>query len=243
MSLVDLIVQRNAAYLLTDSGYFEAGSTRIKNLAPKAISRRKGDMAFANVGVPLLPIILRDMGDQLEADDFTLDTMTELLRNAYTTLDRDPDTDGSIVLCAGYSQERGRAFGYSMLAGGIPPEGAKRLPWTWYPTRHMLIPSVTLKELWGYDVPVDLTDPDIFDPFDDSMSLVEPQRRKRTGWGSDCAVSGCAIAGEIHLTEVSADGVKIFDLHDFGDRVGELAGQRSAGRTYPALRGVDRGPS
>ena len=224
MSLGNLIVQRDAAYLLTDSGYFEAGSTRIKSLAPKVLARRRGDMAFANVGVPVLPRILRDMEDRLESDDFTLNTLTELVRDAYTGLDRDPATDASIILCAGYSRERGRAVGYSMLAGGVALKGAKRLPWTWYPTPHMLMPSVAASELWGANLPVDLTDPGIFDPLTDSMSLVEPQRRKHTGWGADSSVSGCAIAGEIHLTKISAAGVEIFDLHTYPDRVGEMAG-------------------
>lgn len=224
MSLANLIVQRHAAYLLTDSGYFDAGSTRINRLGPKVLARRKGDMAFANVGLAVLPRIGKDMEDRFEADDFTLDTMTGLVREAYASIERNPDTDVSIMFCAGFSRERGQAFGYSMLAGGITPEGAKRVPWTWYPTPHMLLPAVSNAELWGADVAVDLTDPAIFDPFTDSMSLVEPQRRKHTGWGADSSVSGCAIAGEIHLTKVSAAGVEIFDLHTYPDRVGELAG-------------------
>ena len=57
-----------------------------------------------------------------------------------------------------------------------------------------------------------------------AMSIMPRRRRKHTGWGADSSVSGCAIAGEIHLTKVSAAGVEIFDLHTYPDRVGELAG-------------------
>ena len=218
MSIANLIVQPHAAYLIADSGYFAEDGT-VSALAPKILTTNFGAYASTGHGTVWLEAVKR-----LDITHLAPDAFRDGIKAIYDEKGLDSPADASRYLAAIWSERLQRPLGLSFFTNA--DDGApEQRPWIWYPARVILLPFPKPVDVWGMDVQVDIKDPEIFDPFTDSMHIVHAQRAKRAGWLHG---DGCKVAGEIHLVEVSAGGVKIFDLHTYPDRVGELAGDVTA---------------
>jgi hypothetical protein len=211
MSLLNLIVHPERAYLITDSGHFGAGG-RITRLRPKIFPSPRLGLAIATTGilqcdhlaagivahehlsqanfVAALPGLVREAVERHGIDDGPM--LCDLIV---------PDVAGparqSIVAFAGYSKEEMRAFGGILVtheqAGFSPYE--------------ILWKSVVLSPLppsWREWHGVVLKTG--FDPALDAQLLIQQQQRHNFG-SADTPM--CGIAGDIELTTVGADGLSV----------------------------------
>lgn len=221
MSVCNLVVQTDAAYLVTDSGYFDSAG-KIVRLLPKSIIFPEVPVAIAAVGAGALVLAeaAYEAPEQLSGGKFTLDRFRDLIRGLYARRGYDPRDQYTRWAAAYYSRHHGRAVGYSFSTH--PDDGAPgESPWKWYPSRVLVMPYVAPVAVWGDDRKVSLSDPNAFNVKRDAMKFVDAQRRHRE-WGNSKIV--CGVAGEIRLTKVSAAGIEEWQLHDYADRVGKLAG-------------------
>lgn len=220
MSMANLIVQPDAAYLMTDSGLFTHNGT-ILALGPKVLAVRSQSLAIATTGslqAFVLASLIRSIPDWEETCDQEafVRALPGVVRAFYAGEGLDPDQLPSEVFIALYSRRHGRPMGLSFITG-FPtplPEGEA---WKLTPCLQALNPGVDLRAVFGRDVR--LRDPS-FVPWRDALPLVEAQRAVRAGWGFiPDGVS--AVAGEITLTIVSAAGIECTSLHTYADVEGE----------------------
>ncbi|NVE93375.1 hypothetical protein [Altererythrobacter lutimaris] len=218
MSLCNLIVQDEAAYLVTDSAFFdETGQVLMhepKSIlidgVPVVISAVGSGHILAKVHIACLEVFAKQA--------FTLDRFKQVVKRVYERDGHNPAQEMTRWIAAYYSAELSRAFGcyfFTDPADGEPEANA----WRWYPKRAMILPYVEPVEVWGTDTTIDITKPENFNPRADSMKFVQAQR-KPTEWAS--GRNGIGVGGEIRITKVSAKGVEEWKLHEFDDRVGEV---------------------
>ena len=225
MSLANLIVQPQAAYLITDSGIFDPGTTRLIALERKVHCPSNRAVAFTSVGTAAgrpLGEALTAMEASRQAEGEWPDPLTDYLsvvKSVFEQMGYMGEEHCSTFFAAGWSTTLNQAVGFIFRTRPCPevPE-----PWVWHQRDVAVNPYPEPVDVWGSDIAIDLKDPSAFNPHTDAMQIVETQRLPRA-WG-DGTVNGCCVAGEIHLTEVTADGVTITTLHTYPDRVGELAG-------------------
>lgn len=225
MSIANLITQPDAAYLITDAGFFEADGT-IFALWPKTFLARDDLFAYACVGncARLLLYAGHEMGKRLGTTSFGPAGFMELIREAYDALGADPTIHYSRWVAAGWSRERNCPVGLAFFTGDNDARPGDP-PWVWREYHSLLQPHITPGELGslGY-AHRDLLEPSRFRPKTGSLALVDLVRRRRDGWGADGSESGCMVAGKITLTKVTQHGVEMSLLHEYPDRVGEVAG-------------------
>ena len=215
MSIANLLVQPDAAYIVTDSGFFGPDG-RLLLKAPKSIVLADVPIALACVGSGNTLIdVIRFNPWAKSSDGFSLDAFRDFVRGVHEGAQIDHDVHFSRWVGAYYSRKLGRPLGFSMFTHAKDGEASDRQPWTWYPARTIIMPMVPPVEVWGADIKRNLPDPAQFNPHTDFMDLVHAQRRHKF------AAFDCAVAGEILLTKVSADGVEDISLHDYGDVVGQ----------------------
>lgn len=221
MSLVNVIVQEDAAYLITDSGSFSQDGT-IAELLRKEIVIADVPVAISatgKIGTKVFPTVKRLLTELMKPEDFTLDELLRVVREIYGEYGFDGDAQPSTWFAAYYSRELGRAMGFKFFTNeGGGKQGV--LPWTWVPTRLSLMPAVMPDKVFGKDAVERMRDGRRFKVPVRAKRLVEAQRRLRP----ESARGHCMVAGIIMLTEVSAAGVKQTVLHEYPDRVGEFAG-------------------
>ena len=219
MSMANLIVKRDAAYLMTDSGLFTPGGT-ILALMPKVLAVRSQSLAIATTGSLSawgMSTLMHLIPDWETCDqEVFVRALPGVVRDFYTSEGLDPDRLPSEVFIALYSRRMGRPMGLSFITG-YPTPLQDDEPWALKPCIQALSPGVDLREVYGSDVR--LRDPS-FVPWRDALPLVEAQRAVREGWGfMPDGVS--AVAGEITLTVVSAAGIECTSLHTYADVEGE----------------------
>lgn len=219
MSMANLIVQKDAAYLMTDSGLFTP-SGMLLALAPKVLAVRSQSLAIATTGslhVGVLAPLLHSIPDWETCDqEVFVRALPGVVRSFYAGEGLDPDQLPSEVFIALYSRRMGRPMGLSFITGyPTPLPGVE--PWALKPRLQALNPGVDLQEAYGRDVR--LRDPS-FVPWRDALPLVEAQRAVCAGWGFIPDGMG-AVAGEITLTIVSAGGIECTSLHTYADVEGE----------------------
>ncbi|MBB4633208.1 hypothetical protein [Sphingosinicella soli] len=218
--MANLIVQPDAAYLMTDSGLFTPGGT-ILALMPKVLAVRSQSLAIATTGslqAIVLSSLVRSIPDWEACDqEAFVRALPGVVRGFYADQGLDPDQRPSEVFIALYSRRHGRPMGLSFMTG-FPTPLPNVQPWTLRPCLQALNPDVDLRAVYGREVR--LRNPS-FVPLRDALPLVEAQRGVRTGWGIMPDGVG-AVAGEITLTTVSAAGIECAALHTYGDIEGEL---------------------
>lgn len=218
MSIANLLVQPDAAYIVTDSGFFGPDG-RLLGTAPKSIVLPDVPIALACVGSGNTLIDVFRLNPWAKSSDgFSLDAFRDFVRGIHEGARLDQDAHYSRWVAAYYSRNLGRPLGFTMFTHAKDGEASGREPWTWYPARTVIMPMVPPSEVWGADIKRNLPDPSQFNPHTDFMDFVHAQRRHKFD------AFDCAVAGEILLTKVNADGVADFALHDFGGVVGKLAG-------------------
>lgn len=201
MSLANMLVGVDRAYLVTDSGYFnEKGELAL--LAPKVMEFVDQRVAVSCVGSGItLAHLARYMSrpsDMTQMD--LLENILTGVRRAYAAESLCPERNYTRWLVAFYSAKHGRALGMSFFTN--PADGAAdQEAWTWYGAPCVIMPHVPHEIGRG------------FDPEADFMPIVERQ------WEIEdwpVGESGRRVAGEIVLTSVSADGIDNKVLHDYG---------------------------
>lgn len=221
MSLANLIVQPHAAYLYTDSGYFTADGVILK-LEHKIMPFPEQSLAIAGVGAGKLnPSLLFDEMERLGMRE--LDQMTFLRRFRSLVRESCPDdVDGADredrrYMIGLYSHQHERAMGLTIFTPGMGPDGKE--PYQYHPADIVIAPMVPPADAFG-GREINVTVPSSFDPVSDGLALVDAQRRKVSGW-SHGAADGSRVAGDIMLTEVSAQGLRFELLRTHSDRIGE----------------------
>ncbi len=214
MTMANLIVQRDRAYLMTDSAYFRGDGT-IATFFPKSMVLEPLTLALAMTGSLHLGYLAAEIKKREFGDVPTfLSALGEMLRVAYNAAELDPDQRWCRLVIAFYSHKHGRAYGGTLFSS--PEAGPQNMaPWQVHAVSKAIMPSVDETALFGRNV--DLLDAAAFDPARDAMPLIVAQRRKRTGW--TVFDDACLVAGDIDLTTVSSSGVAVECLHTFPDVV------------------------
>lgn len=212
MSIANLVVQHDRAFIITDSGYFTDDGT-IKLLAPKCMEFAEQSVAIACTGSLHLPLLAQELRKHPDCTSWSQPEMVkrlpDLVRDTYASWKLDPVARWSQVVIGLYSHKLGRAMGFFFWTS--PDDGPTgQEPWTLYPASGVLLPQ-------DIDARVD---PASFDPMRDAMLIVEAQRAKRE-WGT--IKDACCVAGEISLTTISSSGIEHTVLHEYPDKVGEKA--------------------
>jgi hypothetical protein len=224
MSLANLIVQPECAYLLTDSGLFTADGT-IGALEPKMIELGDLSVAITTTGLlraSQLALAIEAVAPRDQTEMFSL--LPEITFATLVAAGIDCATSHSRVLVAYYSHEEGKAGGRMLwTTPGDGPPGM--FAWQMYPAWVTGMPPFAMLDrqaIFGRDLEaIDLADPALFDPMHDSIALVEAQRQWVMGW--EPLPPGCYVAGDVHLTAVSARGITRTVLHSYPDEVGQKA--------------------
>ncbi|MCF8708351.1 hypothetical protein [Rhizorhapis sp. SPR117] len=222
MSMANLIVQPDAAYIATDSGYFRKDGTII-GFYPKAMELADQSIAIASVGSLHLGYLARELQKWPDRKGWSqiemLARLPGIVKDAYASSGLDNSERWSRFVIGFYSHKLQRALGMTFFTADSGGPSDKK-PWVLYPAPVVLMPLLAMGEV--YDGPVNLADPSFFDPHRDVMPMVEAQRRKCGGWGG--IAEGCsAVAGEIVLTAVTRDGITHTVLHEYPDQVGQKA--------------------
>ncbi len=221
MSLANLIVQPQAAYLYTDQGYYDRNGV-ILRLEHKIMPFLDQCLAIAMVGSgKLTPTIIFDLIeargiDQLGQIDF-LAAFRNLVRELCPEDASGPDKEDRRFVIGIYGHKQRRALGLTIFTPDMGPEG--KAPYQYHPADIIIAPMVPPSEAFG-GRRINVTSPASFDPRGDGCALVDAQRRKRTGWSHGVA-DGSRVAGDIMLTEISAQGVRFELLRTHSDRIGE----------------------
>lgn len=220
MSLANLIVQPQAAYLYTDQGYYDRNGV-ILRLGHKIMPFLDQRLAIAMVGSgKLTPTIIFDLIeargiDQLGQIDF-LAAFRNLVRELCPEDASGPDKEDRRFMIGIYGHKQRRALGLTIFTPDMGPEG--KAPYQYHPADIIIAPMVPPSEAFGARR-INVTSPASFDPRVDGRALVDAQRRKRTGWSHGVA-DGSRVAGDILLTVVSADGVNFEMLQMRNAQVG-----------------------
>lgn len=202
MSLGNLLVRNDLAYLVTDSGYFNVDG-EILVLAPKVMEFVDQRIAVACVGsgitLPHLSRYLPPLDGATQMD--VLKAILTGVRRAYAAESRCPERDMTRWLVALYSEKDGRAHGLAFFTN--PNDGAhSQQAFTYYRTAAVVMPESPDDAIGA-----------VFDPVSDFMPIVARQREV-IDW--PVGAKGRRVAGEIVLTTVSAGGVEHRVLHDYG---------------------------
>jgi hypothetical protein len=121
----------------------------------------------------------------------------------------------STVVFAGYSHERGRAFGGAFLTHvhGGPTALPKGQSYQVLDRKALLIPPVPGLPL------APLVRPTAFNPYTNSLGIIEQQRR--FNFGSPGKPVGCCIAGDVDVVSVGKNGFTIETIHHYPAQIGE----------------------
>lgn len=221
MSLANLIVQPQAAYLYTDQGYFDREG-RILSLEHKIMPFPRQSLAIAMVGAGKLSAtslfneIERRGLDNLNQTDF-LTAFQMLICELCPDEATGPDREDRRFMIGLYSHAYQRAIGLTLFTPGMGPDG--KAPYKYHNADIVIAPMVP--PTGAFDGrKINVTVPSSFDPIEDGRVLVNAQRRKVAAWSHGVA-DGSRVAGDILLTEVSARGMAYDLLLRHDDQVGE----------------------
>lgn len=217
MSISNLVVQPDAAYLLTDTAWLKSDG-RILCFAPKVIHFPEQCAAVSCCGQQGFAAI--DVVEEYHRSgkQFSFDGFLGTVRDIYALKGYDEAEHAMIWTAAYYSKSHERPFGFSFTthpSGG----GDGYEPWRWYPKTSLILPFVQPSAVFGAGTSrVRLSDPKQFDPLNDFMKFAHQQREHRYegGWRG--------VGGEVFLTRAGSGGLRHWNLHDFGDREGDVIG-------------------
>lgn len=221
MSLANLIVQPQAAYLYTDQGYFDREGC-ILRLEHKIMPFPRQSLAIAMVGAGKLSATslfneIEQRGlDKLDQIDFVAAfrlLVCELCPDDATG----PDREDRRFVIGLYSHAYRRAFGLTLFTPGMGPDG--KAPYEYHTADIVIAPMVPPSDAFG-ERKINVTSSAAFDPIADGRELVAAQRRKVIGWSHGVA-DGSRVAGDVLMTEVSARGLHFEILSQHNDRVGD----------------------
>lgn len=228
MTAINMMVQpkARAGFIVSDGAHTLPDGT-VCELSPKVVSGT-GRFPWAmgitgNVHPVTLTYALAAL-NPLNLKQLTK-RLPEAMRNAMRQTAEKHTMPLSDVLCGvrgvAWDYARKRPIGFVVVSD---PEAL--LPgataFAWYETAWNVTATpgaASPADILGRDV--DLTDPASFEPEADGLALITAQRER----GAIDAMPGleaghCRIGGEVDLTEVTKHGVRVWQIHDFGDRVG-----------------------
>lgn len=220
MSMANLIVQQDAGYLMTDSGYFRSDGT-IAALHPKTMILPGLPVAIAAVGAFHLGYLAQEMeGITFPTVTAFLKSVGHLMQQAYKHAGMDPEISWGRLVIAFYSAEDDCVRGCTLFTGKAAGP-SDLVPWRIYPTSEVIMPDVDRSSVLSG---VALTDATHFNPATDALPLIHSQRSPQD-WAR--GMHGCMVAGDIELTRVSRHGVKTIKLFSYPDAVGLLPVEQS----------------
>lgn len=217
MSICNLVVQPHAAYLVSDSGYFDADG-RILRLMPKtiAIPEAAAVIGVVGYGLPMCHVQI-ELPELLKREKFSFGLFIRLVRNIYDRNSYDPSEHYSRWQAAIFCPRERRPIGLSFFTS--PADGASgQQPWTWYKVRSLVMPRVMPSQWLSVSREnIALADPELFDAENDWLPLIQAQQRFEFPRG------GRMVAGEVWLSKVSEFGISERMLCDLGGEIGECA--------------------
>lgn len=221
MSLANLIVQPQAAYLYTDCGLWDADGV-VLELLHKIMPFPRQCLAMTMVGAGkmtatvLFDEIERRGIDQLNQLDF-LDAFRALIHELCPDAVDGAEREDRRFMIGLYSHKDGHAVGLTLFTPGMGPDG--KAPYEYHDADIVIHPMVPPADAFG-GRRINVTRPESFDPVKDGAALVDAQRAKVTGWSHGVA-DGSRVAGDILLTEISANGLAFDLIAQYPDKVGE----------------------
>ena len=215
MTISNLVVQPDAAYLLSDT-VFLAPDRRALGFAPKVLHFPDQCAAVSACGSQGFAVVDVVAEYHRTGKAFSFDGFLQTVREVFDREGYDDATHFMNWTAIYYSKEHSRPYGFCFTthpSGG----GEGYAPWRWHPRRVLIAPYVEPSLVFGPNAGrVSLPDPAQFDPMADFMKFALQQRQVRYEGGH------FGVGGEVYLTRAAADGLRQWKLHDFGDREGEL---------------------
>lgn len=215
MTISNLVVQPDAAYLLSDTAFFQPDG-RILGFGTKVLAFFGQKAAVSATGRQGLAIGKVYDEYRRTGAAFSFDGFLQTVRDVYEREGYDPDEFAMVWNAAYYSDAHKRPFGFSFTthsSGG----GEGFQPWRWHPKTALIMPHVDPSEVFGPGIEkIRLADPRQFNPLTDFKMFAMEQRKHR--------FEGLyhAVGGEVRLTKVSSAGVETWTMHDFGDQEGQI---------------------
>ncbi len=125
------------------------------------------------------------------------------------------------VTGAMWQSDTQRLAGFVVSSASGTLQGQQTDPFAWYETEWLLtLPADSLPAIFGR--PVNLADPSSFDPETDGVTLAKAQRAAIRASVTPGAGSACRIGGDLDMTEITPNGVTVWTIHAWPDRIGEL---------------------
>lgn len=227
MTALSMIVQPHAAYLLTDTAFYQADGT-VVSFGPKVTEVQIGTSlfgppakaAFALQGVVLPDTVkaviahfsLRDVADLIAALPVIVEGCSIAAREK--TYDPAVGADRSMLLALALWDDSAQRP-YGVLIGNetcMPVREGHMKPFTVVRMRNYVQQRATKVG------EVDYSDPAVFNPHRDGGALLDDQRADPFG---DDETRFTGIGGQGILTEISGAGVRYHLLRNWPDKVGE----------------------
>jgi hypothetical protein len=211
MSLLNLIVHPQVAYLVTDSGHYDSDRGGVvTRLGPKSMVVAEQRMILAGAGQMHPMYLAKGIASikHLPQSEF----IAALPNVARAAIDRYKVGVESMVAFAGYSPEQERAFGGAFMThgyGGPTPDMAYKV----LRRETLLVPPPPR------DVPFTKRSDVDANPFARMLEIIEVQRQ--FDFSSPGKQVGCCIAGDIDVTIVSANGFGLETIHSYPATIGE----------------------
>jgi hypothetical protein len=208
MSLMNLIIHAERAYLVTDSAVYDsAAGGAVAWLGPKWLGLPDIGLAIASSGsarfrleLELQIVAWRGHTSQGEF----LAALPALVRSADAAFNANRI---SVVCFAGYSHAQGRAFGGFLTTRSEQGFEAFSISWE----NVILSPGLPQEIIESVLQPT-------FDPYADSLPMIEQQRRCNFGSPEQPI---CGIGGNINVVAVSREGITVDTIHTYPAEVGE----------------------
>lgn len=211
MSLLNLIVQPDCAYVITDSGHYDAERGGVvTRLGPKSVVMEDIGLVIACAGKLQCAHLSKGLASLRGlTQDEVVGFLPEIARAAVDTYKVDML---STVVFAGFCRVRGRAFGGAFLTHvhGGPSALPKGQSYQVLDRSALLLPPLQgyelakLRELRSYR---------------ELAGIVDLQRR--SDFSSPGKPMGCCIAGDIDVVRVSAEGVSVETIISYPATIGE----------------------
>ncbi|MHA6768084.1 hypothetical protein [Sphingobium ummariense] len=232
MTAINMMVQpkARAGFIIADTAVTDEGGQLVDSVGKVAI----GTGAFPHaIGITgnVHPVTFATALGTADARNLKqlMRRLPAIIRSAIAEHERIKGTAGMILLKGvAWDFRRKGPMGFVMTSDASLLAGAE--PYEFYETAWNVTlcdGAETASEMLGR--PVDLCDPDSFDPEEDGRKLIMRQYLR----GGTSLLPGLGegtsyrIGGEAHLVEVRKAGVQAWTIHDFGDEIGKPIVPRS----------------
>ena len=229
MTSINMMVQRKArtGYIIADQAHTCPAEGTLLRVAPKIIfgTSPRFPWALGVCGNVAPEVLLEEVGKDSPRSAKQLERrLPNAIRRAVSVAAsaRGVPPSQVIIQVVGvlWNFHESRPEGFVISSARNTLLNQKTDPYVWYETNWMLGHHLAPENALGR--PVDLTDPEDFNPEIDGITILRSQRRVPSVEIDPTIAPGhCRIGGEVDLVEVTRHGVQVWKLHDFCDPIGQ----------------------